>query len=359
MEHKNEGNLAFTVLVSAGAAALAAVAGITAFNALTDRRGGGGGGGGYGRDGLSASKFGHKSLERHVSFCEEDSPGVGLMRQSSIMQEAVVRALHVPLDDVPEEPTGAGHQDKKQEAMRAKEEIIGAITQSSLKRRLSGFSMEDAFHFAQEEQERVMQMTPREVLGELQKGNTRFWMGVASRPEMSAFERRALIMSQYPQVAVLGCADSRVPVEIVFDQGLGDIFVVRVAGNCIARGSAASLEYAVCHLNVKVLLVMGHEGCGAVKAAQLPMETLAKEPEDLRNFLMAIKEGLDVERLQSAQDPRAHDREAVVTNVNHTLLKLQEDESIMRRVKTGDLMLVGAFYEISSGIVDFVKEIEA
>merc|ERR1712217_127253 len=190
-----------------------------------------------------------------------------------------------------------------------------------------------------------------------QKGNTRFWMGVAQRPEMSAFQRRALIISQFPSVAVLGCADSRVPVEIVFDQGLGDMFVVRVAGNCLDTTTTASLQYAVCHLGVKVLLVMGHEGCGAIKAAQLPDEKIEQEPPDLRTALLNLKEGLDLERLAQVQDPRARDRESVVTNVKSQLYAITRDETIMKKVKAKELIVAGAFYEISSGIVDFFLEI--
>lgn len=94
-------------------------------------------------------------------------------------------------------------------------------------------------------------------------------MGAATRPEVSAFERRALINLQYPSVAILGCSDSRVPIEIVFDHGLGDIFVIRVAGNCLDTTTGASLQYAVKHLRVKVVVVMGHEGCGALKVGSL------------------------------------------------------------------------------------------
>jgi carbonic anhydrase len=100
-------------------------------------------------------------------------------------------------------------------------------------------------------------------------------MGSATRPEVSAFERRALISLQYPSVAILGCSDSRVPIEIVFDHGLGDIFVIRVAGNCLDTTTTASLQYAINHLRVKVIVVMGHEGCGALK---VPYPTLAPLP---------------------------------------------------------------------------------
>merc|ERR1711920_764095 len=160
-----------------------------------------------------------------------------------------------------------------------------------------GFSMEEAKERNALQKNKAAERTPEQCLNDLQKGNTRFWMGVAQRPEMSAFQRRALIISQFPSVAVLGCADSRVPVEIVFDQGLGDMFVVRVAGNCLDTTTTASLQYAVHHLKVKVVVVLGHEGCGAVKAAGLPMDQIDKESAALSKTLKNIKDGLDEQRL--------------------------------------------------------------
>merc|ERR1719510_868932 len=122
--------------------------------------------------------------------------------------------------------------------------------------------MEEARNLADEGHEKAKMQSPPQVLSDLQKGNARFWMGTARRPESSAFERRALISKQFPLTAILGCSDSRVPTEIVFDQGLGDMFVIRVAGNCLDTTTTASLQYAVNHLKVKVVVVMGHEGCG-------------------------------------------------------------------------------------------------
>jgi len=181
--------------------------------------------------------------------------------------------------------------------------------------------------------------------------------GQATRPEKSAFERRALISKQFPSTAILGCSDSRVPVEIVFDQGLGDMFVIRVAGNCLDTASTASLQYAVHHLKVKLLIVMGHEGCGAVKAAQLPMEAISKEPESLRKLLKGMRRGLDTAELAKVQDVKAADREAVTTNVRAQVESLTGDEGIMAKVGSGELMMLGAFYEMSSGIVDFFHEV--
>jgi len=220
-----------------------------------------------------------------------------------------------------------------------------------------GFSMEEAKEHAATGAAKSKELTPSEVLEELQRGNSRFWTGSASRPEKNAFERRSLIAVQYPKVAVLGCSDSRVPVEIVFDQGLGDIFVVRVAGNCLDNTTIASLQYAVVHLKVKVIVVLGHEGCGACKAARLPIEKIQQEPTELANALYGLKQGLDNDRLSNISDARALDREAAVTNVRRQVEKLGLNKCIMSKVGSDELILVGAFYEISSGIVDFVMEV--
>jgi len=220
-----------------------------------------------------------------------------------------------------------------------------------------GFSMEQARSMADASQAAAMTRTPAEVLAELQRGNVRFWTGQATRPEKSAFERRALISKQFPSVAILGCSDSRVPVEIVFDQGLGDMFVIRVAGNCLDTTTMASLQYAVHHLKVKLLVVMGHEGCGAVKAAQLPIDVIDREPETLGRLLKGMRQGLDAADLARVQDVKAADREAVTTNVKTQVETLTRDAGIMGKVDSGELIMLGAVYEISSGIVDFFHEV--
>nr|AAW79300.1 chloroplast carbonic anhydrase [Heterocapsa triquetra] len=232
-----------------------------------------------------------------------------------------------------------------------------AASKAALPDRWDGFSMEEARKHADAGQQAAMARSPKEVLVELQRGNARFWMGAATRPEKSAFERRALISKQFPSVAVLGCSDSRVPVEIVFDQGLGDLFVVRVAGNALDMSTTASLQFAVNHLKVKVVVVMGHEACGAVKAAGLPIKAIEGEPEALCKCLKGLKAGLDLDRLDKIKDPRARDREAVVENVYAQVAGLKQDAGMMDKVAKGEIIIVGAFYEISSGIVDFFGEV--
>lgn len=218
-------------------------------------------------------------------------------------------------------------------------------------------SMEDVVKEHEELGERMLQLSPNEVLVSLQQGNTRFWMGAATRPETSAMERRAMIMRQFPKVAILGCSDSRVPIEIVFDQGLGDVFAIRVAGNAYGSGVAASIDYAVQHLRVKVVVVLGHEGCGAVRAAQLTAAELENEPPALKSWLTDMKQDMakSNEQLGSIFDRRARDREAVVTNVRAQLAILGHNKLIQKQVRAGELLVVGAFYEITSGMVDFME----
>jgi len=197
-------------------------------------------------------------------------------------------------------------------------------------------------------------LTPKDVILEMQRGNGRFWMGLSERPDMSAVERRALILAQAPKIAVLSCSDSRVPVELIFDQGLGEIFVVRMAGNILDDTAHGSLEFAVKALGVKVVMVIGHEGCGAVKGA-ITMSTsdISKEPADLQVVLNSIKNDLDVKELNAITDGRSRDREAIVRNTSNQVKKLQANSVLADEAAKGSIMICGAFYEISSGIVDF------
>jgi len=236
---------------------------------------------------------------------------------------------------------------------KANELMSGITGKPSTRENWQGFTMAEARQHNDKMKSKFLELTPLEVLQNLQRGNARFWTGTANRPEVNAFQRRALIMQQFPSTAILGCSDSRVPTELIFDQPLGELFVVRVAGNALGLAPKASLQYAINHLKVKVLLVLGHEGCGAVKAAELPVEKIDDFSEDLAIALKSMKEGLDEKRLGSAHDGRARDREAVVSNVKNQVRQLYQDRQIMKKVQAGELLVIGCFYEISSGIVDF------
>ncbi|MDQ3802036.1 MAG: carbonic anhydrase [Acidobacteriota bacterium] len=194
---------------------------------------------------------------------------------------------------------------------------------------------------------------PQEAIRALKTGNARFFSGAAQRPELSAAERRAQILGQTPFAVVLSCSDSRVPTEIVFDQGLGSLFITRVAGNVIDRATLGSIEYGVGHLKTHVVVVMGHEGCGAVKAAFLPPEARARETENIQFLLNQIAPA--IARTPKIRDEKAKMREAVIANVRQQVQNLKQVKFIQEAVASGRIAVIGAFYEITSGAVDFLE----
>ncbi|MGI8542177.1 MAG: carbonic anhydrase, partial [Aridibacter sp.] len=152
---------------------------------------------------------------------------------------------------------------------------------------------------------------------------------------------------------VLSCSDSRVPTEIVFDQGLGDLFITRVAGNVIETGTLGSIEYGIGHLKSHVVVVLGHEGCGAVKAALLPPEVRALETENIQALLNSIVPA--VSKIPKIRDERAKLREAVIANVRLQVQNLKRVKFVQDAIASGKITVIGAFYEITSGAVDFFE----
>jgi carbonic anhydrase len=195
--------------------------------------------------------------------------------------------------------------------------------------------------------------TPEEALNLLRAGNARFFSGEPKSIGMAANARRAQIMAQTPFAVILGCADSRVPVEIVFDQGPGDIFSIRVAGGVVEPATLGSVQYAINHLKVKLIVLLGHEGCGAVAAAMLTPEERDAEPLHVRFLLDRIEPA--VRNLASIRDNKARMREAVVSNILWQKEEALRDPVIAEAVANGKVKIVGGFYEIGSGAVDFLE----
>jgi len=218
-------------------------------------------------------------------------------------------------------------------------------------------SMEDLVRLRERNDAADLRVQPSEVLEMLSAGNTRFWTGNGSRPELNTMQRRAEIWQSYPKVAIIGCSDSRVPPEIIFDLALGDVFVIRVAGNAYGTGVAGSVHYAVTHLHVKVVMVLGHEGCGVLRHAQQPLNELDSEPEELSAWFKMVRRGicLETSAIAAISDTRARDREAVIRNVRHQVKLIKARPAIAKRVATGELLVLGAFYEKRSGMVDFIR----
>jgi carbonic anhydrase len=195
--------------------------------------------------------------------------------------------------------------------------------------------------------------TPQEALRALKTGNARFFGGQARRPELSAAERRAQILGQTPFAVVLGCSDSRVPTEIIFDQSLGSLFITRVAGNIVDVATTGSVEYAIEHLKTHLVVVMGHEGCGAVKAALLPVAARARETPSIQALLNQIVPA--VSSIAKIRDEKARMREAVIANVRQQVANIKKQPAVQAATASNRIAVVGAYYEITSGAVDFFE----
>lgn len=186
-------------------------------------------------------------------------------------------------------------------------------------------------------------LTPDSAIAELLQGNKRFSSQKLNQPNRSSFRLREVASGQKPFAAILGCADSRVPAEIVFDQGLGDLFVVRVAGNVATPEEIGSLEYGTLVLGAKVILVLGHQRCGAVKAAMDNQPV----PGQIGSILKHIKP-LPV---ASKNQPGDLLKATTIANVKNQIAILKASPVVTDLIKSGKLKIVGGFYNLDTGIV--------
>lgn len=187
--------------------------------------------------------------------------------------------------------------------------------------------------------------TADEVVATLLAGNKRYAEELASHPHQTAIRRTEVAQGQHPRAAILACADSRVSPEIVFDQGLGDLFTVRVAGNILDAASLGSLEYAVEHLHTPVIVVLGHEKCGAVSAAV----SGGHAPGHIHAVVEAIAPAVRETKGQAGDAVE----NAVCANVQAVVKQLQAAAPILaEHVRTGKLKVIGARYDLDTGKVD-------
>jgi carbonic anhydrase len=191
-----------------------------------------------------------------------------------------------------------------------------------------------------------------EALERLASGNARFVRGEGRFATHLPEIRAALVGGQRPYATILGCSDSRVPPELVFDAGLGDLFIVRLAGNVVSAEVMGTLQYAGAHLGTTLFVVLGHEGCGAVRAALDALLHGARERSRIELLLRSIKPGLA--GVDLAAEPEALMREAVEANVRWSLHQLRETPEVKTRAAEGVMKLVGAVYEIETGRVRFL-----
>lgn len=192
-------------------------------------------------------------------------------------------------------------------------------------------------------------LTAGDVLHRLIEGNARYKAGQSRFTGLRPGMLEDLAHGQQPFATILGCADSRVPPELIFDAVLGELFVVRVAGNVVAPEVAASLQYADTHLDTPVFVVLGHEGCGAVRAALDTQRTNTTHASRVQHLIAAILPALrDVD---PALDPSAQLAQAVEANVRWTMRLIAESPEGRARLEAGRMMLVGAIYDLATGHV--------
>jgi carbonic anhydrase len=198
---------------------------------------------------------------------------------------------------------------------------------------------------------------PIEILSQLKQGNARYAAGQSDHTELINPARRSkLVAGQAPLAVIVGCADSRVPAEIVFDQGLGDLFVIRVAGNVVAPSQIGSVEYAAEHCGTRLVIVLGHSSCGAVQATlgELQQPTEGGSP-NIKSIIKRISPAVaPLLATDLKNDEIALMQAAVKANVQASANQLRNGSAILEQlIKNQGLLVVGAEYDLATGIVDF------
>src|SRR5512139_2849082 len=193
------------------------------------------------------------------------------------------------------------------------------------------------------------EISAEEALQRLKDGNERFLRGEAHLPGLTRETLAELTRGQHPFATILGCSDSRVPPEWIFDAGLGELFVVRVAGNVLSPEVVGSLQYAGAHLRTPLLVVLGHEGCGAIQAA---LETKDKGVRQ-HSRIQLLVDGIlpNLAGLDPRLPPPVQLAQAVESNVRCTVRTILESPEGQARLAEGWMRIVGAVYELESGRV--------
>jgi len=194
-------------------------------------------------------------------------------------------------------------------------------------------------------------MTPDEALDQLRQGNLNFLNDTPIRPPLDRANRLRLAAGQQPFAAYVSCSDSRVAPELLFGRGLGELFIVRNAGNTIDIAAMGSLEFAVAVLRVPLIVVMGHEACGAVQAALSLVRDNARFPGNIGKMIQPIVPAV----LEAAHAGQPSVEAAIKQNVRRVVRELREEASpiLLHPQAIGALKVIGAYYHLGSGEVDF------
>jgi carbonic anhydrase len=200
------------------------------------------------------------------------------------------------------------------------------------------------------------------ALQRLREGNARFVADVRSHDtDASRSHRGDLAAGQEPFAIILGCSDSRVPAEIVFDQGLGDLFVIRVAGNIVAPSQIGSVEFAAAKFNTRLVVVLGHSRCGAVTETLEQLQRPTAQSRHLYSIVDRVRPSVEALLATDLRhDPDALIRDAVRANVRVSASQLRHGSELLESLIARDgLLVVGAEYSLESGVVDFFDGVPA
>lgn len=200
-----------------------------------------------------------------------------------------------------------------------------------------------------------MTISAKEALSRLQEGNRRFVSGVRSLEALSHTRREALAQEQSPFAIILGCSDSRVPAELIFDQGLGDLFVIRVAGNIVAPSQVGSVEFAAARFETSLVVVLGHTQCGAISATLEEVRRPTSHSPNIRSIVDRIRPAVETLLAMGIEnDEERLVRQAVRANVRASAGHLRHGSALLEQlIQDGRLVVVGAEYSLDTGEVDF------
>jgi carbonic anhydrase len=188
-----------------------------------------------------------------------------------------------------------------------------------------------------------------DALARLMQGNARFLRGESLFSRTRRHVLASLIKGQHPYATILGCSDSRVPPELLFDAGFGTLFIIRVAGNVFSPEVMGSIQYAAIHLRTALFMVLGHEGCGAVQAALAAKFEGAQERSRIQTLLQSVLPGLD--EIGQELPPQERLERAVEANVRWSMRQILMTPEGRERMEEGKMKLVGAVYDIATGRV--------
>jgi carbonic anhydrase len=200
-------------------------------------------------------------------------------------------------------------------------------------------------------------LTAIEALARLQAGNRRFVTNQTTNDSLDHARRAALAAGQAPFAIILGCSDSRVPAELVFDLGFGDLFVIRVAGNIVAPSQVGSVEFAASRFGTRLVVVLGHSGCGAITATLEEITGRAtSQSRNLRSIVNRVRPSVET-LLSGHYDQDTLIREAVRANVRASVNHLRHGSDLLERLSENDgLVVIGAEYSLETGVVTFLED---